>query len=134
MTRPVLWAHALAGLVALAIVARAAAHAARARRGGAGAPAARRRHRRWAGGALVALTIAWASGLTAVLLGGEVLPLASTHGRLGSGLLVLLGVNGLLAPRVPHDPKARAVHAWVGGGAVLGAAIQLFLGLGMLRG
>lgn len=121
-------------MVAVTVVARAAAHAARARRGGAGAPTARGLHRRWAVGALVTLALAWTSGVTAIVLGGQAPPFTSTHARLGTALLAVLGLNALLARRVPHDPRARALHAWCGGLAVLGAAVQVFLGLGMWRG
>lgn len=128
------WGHPLVGVIAVALVLRAASHAMRLRRGGVGAAAARGRHRALAPRALAAVALAWLTGLAGVwAFHHEIEPAASGHFRAGSAVVALLALNAVLSRRLRGDPVARAVHPWVGAAAVLLAGLQVFLGLQLLR-
>jgi hypothetical protein len=130
---PRLYVHPLAGLAAIALAGYAASLGLRSRSPRGAAAAARRRHRRIAPLAYALVVANWAGGLGAVRwLEPELDPAASGHFTLGTLIVLLLTAGAVLSRRVPVDPRARAVHPWLGAAALLLCGVQVFLGLQIL--
>ena len=83
---------------------------------------------------LLGLVVAnWLLGLGSVRLDPRDLELAASgHFQVGSALVVLYGVAALISRRIDHDPRARAVHPWIGAAALLLSGVQVFLGLQLM--
>jgi hypothetical protein len=74
----------------------------------------------------------WATGLFSTWMLRHDLALAgSGHFRVGS-LLVLMLSGSALSSRWMRRSAVRAVHPWLGAGAMLLAAVQVFFGLQIL--
>jgi hypothetical protein len=130
-----LYAHPLLGVVTVLLVARVASLGLRARRPSLQAPRCRARHRRLAPLVYLLVLGNWAGGLAAVWwLADEALELAvSGHFAVGSAIVGLLTAGAILSRWVPVDPRARALHPWLGATAALLGGVQVFLGLEILR-
>jgi hypothetical protein len=133
LLRAALWLHPLLGLGTVALAVRAASLALRGRAPGPGAAALRARHRRLGPWVLGLVVANWLLGLTSVWLDPRDLELAASgHFRVGSGLVVLYGLAALVSRRIDRDPRARAVHPWIGAAALLLSGVQVFLGLQLM--
>ncbi len=133
LLRAALWLHPLLGLATVALAVRQASLGLRSRRQGPGARMLRASHRR-AGPWLLALVVAnWLAGLASVRIDPRDLELAASgHFQVGSGLVVLYGLAALVSRRIDRDPRARAVHPWLGAAALLLSGVQVFLGLQLM--
>jgi len=131
--RVALWAHPLLGLLTVALATRTASLALRARRGGPGAAALFSRHRRLGPLVLALVVLNWLAGLASVRLDPRDVELAASgHFQVGTALVVLYGLTALLSRRIAFDPRARAVHPWIGAAALLLSGVQVFLGLQLM--
>src|SRR5262249_48623663 len=54
---------------------------------------------------------------------------ASGHFRVGCALVMLYGLAALVSRRIDRDPRARAVHPWIGAAALVLSGVQGVLGL-----
>jgi len=128
------WLHPALGLVTVALALRAAGLGLGARAPGRRGVRSRARHRAvtpWLYG-LVLLN--WVFGLlTVALVRSDLEPTRSTHFLVGSVVVALFTLAGLLSRRIAVDPRARAVHPWVGVAALLLSGVQVFLGLQITR-
>jgi hypothetical protein len=125
------WLHPALGLVAVAVLVRAArrGQALRARRRWRGMP-----HPRLAFTAWLLVAGNWVLGLLTVRFFRPELDVAtSTHFQAGTALLVVLSLAGLVSLRMDADPRLRRLHPAIGAAALLLAGVQLFLGLQMTR-
>ncbi len=133
LLRAALWLHPLVGLGTVALAVRAASLALRGRAPGPAAAALRVRHRRLGPWVLGLVVTNWLLGLGSVWLDPRDLELAASgHFRVGSGLVVLYGLAALVSRRIDQDPRARAVHPWIGAAALLLSGVQVFLGLQLM--
>jgi Protein of unknown function (DUF4079) len=133
VVRAVLWLHPVLGLVTVALALRTASLALRGRAPGRSAAALRARHRRLGPWVLGLVAVNWLAGLGSVWLDPRAPNLAvSGHFRVGSALVVLFTLAALVSRRIDHDPRARAVHPWIGATALLLAGVQVFLGLQLM--
>lgn len=134
MTDVVAWLHPALGLVAVGAAARAASLALTARRGGRAALAARTSHRLVAPTTLGLMIASWLLGVGTVwLVRQDLEPFASRHAGVGC-LIVLLLVGSAVTSRFRATvPRARAVHPWLGAAALVASAVQVFLGLQLVR-
>ena len=129
MLRAALWLHPILGLATVALALRAASLALRGRTPGA-SPALLARHRRLGPWIFALVVVNWLAGLGSVWIDPRGPELAvSGHFRVGCALVVLYGLAALLSLRLDRDPRARAVHPWVGATALLLSGVQVFLGL-----
>ena len=128
------WFHPALGLVTVTLALRAARLGLRSREGGRQALGARAAHRAltpWVYGLVVTN---WSLGLlTVVLVRPNLEAAASGHFAVGTVILMLFTVAALLSRWVPVDARARTVHPWVGGTALLLMGVQIFLGLQIMR-
>jgi hypothetical protein len=129
LLRVFLWVHPLLGLATVSVALRQANLGLRGRR----AALARVRHRRLGPWLLALVAADWLLGLGSVWLDPRDLELAASgHFRVGSGLVVLYGLAGLVSRRIDRDPRARLVHPWIGAAALLLSGVQVFLGLQLM--
>ena len=134
MTDVVAWLHPALGLVAVAIAARTASLGLALRRGGVSGEAARRWHRTLGPVTLGLVVLNWVLGLGTVwLVRHDLEPLASRHALVGGAIVVLLLGSAITSRRVPVDARARRIHPWFGATALVTAAVQVFLGLQLVR-
>ena len=133
LLRAALWVHPVLGLATVAVAVRQASLGLRGRAPGAGPAALRARHRRL-GPWLLGLVVAnWLLGLGSVRIDPRDLALAASgHFRVGSALVVLYGLAAVISRRIDRDPRARAVHPWIGAAALLLSGVQVFLGLQLM--
>jgi len=133
LLRAVLWVHPLLGLATVSVAVRQASLGLRGRAPGSGAPALRARHRRL-GPWLLGLVVAnWLLGLGSVWLDPRDIEVAASgHFRVGCALVMLYGLAALVSRRIDRDPRARAVHPWIGAAALLLSGVQVFLGLQLM--
>jgi hypothetical protein len=128
-----LYLHPLAGFVAIAVAAWAASLGLRSRTARPDAGRARVLHRRVAPCAWALVVLNWIGGLAVVwALQPELERGTSGHFTVGTAIVGLLSAGALLSRRVPTDPRARAVHPWLGAAALLLSGVQVFLGLQLL--
>jgi hypothetical protein len=122
--------HPIGSIVAIALGAWAGSLGLRAR---GGRVAARARHR-VVGPWVLALFVAnWLGGLASVEWGRHEIEEAATgHFVVGSVIVVLLAIGGLLSRWIAADARARTIHPLLGGVALLLCAVQVFLGLQLL--
>lgn len=133
LLRAALWLHPLLGLGTVALALRTAGLGLRGRASGPAAAALRARHRRLGPWVLGLVMTNWLLGLGSVWLDPRDLELAASgHFQVGSGLLVLFGLAALVSRRIDRDPRARAVHPWIGAAALLLSGVQVFLGLQLM--
>jgi len=131
--RAVLWLHPVLGLATVALALRTASLALRGRSGGRAAAALRARHRRLGPWVLGLVLVNWLAGLGSVWLDPRAPDLATSgHFRVGSALVVLFTLAALVSRRIDRDPRARAVHPWIGATALLLSGVQVFLGLQLM--
>jgi len=131
--RVALWLHPLLGLATVALAVRAASLALRGRMPGPSAAALRARHRRLGPWVLALVVTNWLAGLGSVWLDPRSPELAASgHFRVGSALVVLYALAALVSRRIDRDPRARAVHPWIGATALLLSGVQVFLGLQLM--
>ena len=124
MSEPVrhaaLFIHPVVGLAVVALAVHSAA-------------ALRARHRRLGPWVLGLVAINWVAGLVTVWFDPRNPDLAtSMHFRVGTGLVVLYGTAALISRWIDDDPRARAVHPWIGAVALLLSGVQVFLGLQLM--
>ncbi len=128
-----LYVHPLAGLVTIALAARAASLGLRSRSARRDAGLARARHRRIAPVAYTLVLANWAGGLAVVRwLQPDLDPAASGHFLVGTIIALLLTAGAVLSRWVPVDGRARAIHPVLGAAALLLCGLQIFLGLQIL--
>ena len=137
MSEPVrhaaLFIHPVVGLAVVALAVHSASCAVRGRSPGPDAAALRARHRRLGPWVLGLVAINWVAGLVTVWFDPRNLDLAtSMHFRVGTGLVVLYGTAALISRWIDDDPRARAVHPWIGAVALLLSGVQVFLGLQLM--
>ena len=124
------WIHPVAGLVVTALALRGASLALQGRRLGPRGAVHFARHRRlmpWVYGLVIAN---FAAGLVSTWLWRDEEDLATSgHFTVGIVLIALLTTGAWLSRRIATDPRARALHPWVGAAALLMAGVQIFLGL-----
>ncbi len=137
MSEPVrhaaLFIHPVVGLAVVALAVHSASCAVRGRAPGLDAAALRARHRRLGPWVLGLVAINWVAGLVTVWFDPRNPDLAtSTHFRVGTGLVVLYGTAALISRWIDDDPRARAVHPWIGAVALLLSGVQVFLGLQLM--
>ncbi|MEO2167621.1 MAG: DUF4079 family protein [bacterium] len=124
--------HPLIGLVALVLLFRAASLGLRSRER-RGAPL-RAQHAKAAPRALAATFLAFAMGLISTILWRPDLEIAGGwHFRTGVAIVLLLGAGALLSRHIHDNERARRIHPLLGATALLLAALQVFLGLPLLR-
>ncbi|MFP6664406.1 MAG: DUF4079 family protein [Deltaproteobacteria bacterium] len=124
--------HPLIGLVALVLLFRAASLGLRSRER-RGAPL-RAQHAKAAPRALAATLLAFVMGLVSTILWRPDLELAGGwHFRIGAAIVLLLGAGALLSRHIHDSQRARRIHPLLGATALLLAAVQVFLGLPLLR-
>jgi hypothetical protein len=134
VTAVVAWLHPALGLVAVAAAARAAGLGLAARRGGPSADRARARHRTLGPVTLGLMTVNWMLGLGTVwLVRHDLEPFASRHALVGAAIVALLAGSAVTSRRIGIDPRARRIHPWLGAAALVVAAVQVFLGLQLVR-
>lgn len=134
MADVVAWLHPALGVVAVAVAARAASRGLASRRGGPAAPAARASHRVLGPLTLALMTLSWAGGLATVwLVRHDLEPLASRHALVGGAIVLLLVGSAVTSRRVAVDPRARRLHPWLGATVLVASAVQVFLGLQLVR-
>jgi len=124
--------HPLIGLVALALLLRAASFGLRSRerRG----EHLRARHARAAPIAYGFTLLTFFMGVFSTWAWRPDLDLASGwHFRIGLAVILLLTAGALLSRRVPSDSRARLIHPILGMVALLLAALQVFFGMPLLR-
>ena len=133
LLRAALWVHPVLGLATVALAVRQASLGLRGRAPGARPAALRARHRRL-GPWLLGLVVAnWLLGLASVRIDPRDMALAASgHFRVGSALVALYGLAALISRRIERDPRARAVHPWIGAAALLLSGVQVFLGLQLM--
>jgi hypothetical protein len=128
------WLHPALGLATVVLAVRVAGLGLGARAPGQRGVRSRARHRAitpWLYGLVLAN---WVLGLaTVVLVRTDLEATRSTHFVVGSVVVALFTLAGLLSRRIAFDPRARAVHPWVGGAALLLSGVQVFLGLQITR-
>ena len=128
-----LWIHPVLGLVVVTLAVHSASCAVRGRSPGLGAAALRARHRRLGPWVLGLVATNWVAGLVTVWLDPRNPDLAtSMHFRVGTGLVLLYGTAALISRWIDDDPRARAVHPWIGAVALLLSGVQVFLGLQLM--
>ena len=128
-----LWIHPLLGLAVVTLAVHSASCAVRGRAPGARAAALRARHRRLGPWVLGLVATNWVAGLATVWLDPREPELAaSMHFRVGTGLVILYGTAALISRWIDDDPRARAVHPWIGAIALLLSGVQVFLGLQLM--
>ena len=66
----------------------------------------------------------WLDDATGLMLRREVL---DRSGHLSASMVL-----SLVSRRIDHDPRARAVHPWIGATALLLSGVQVFLGLQLM--
>jgi Protein of unknown function (DUF4079) len=133
LVRAALWVHPVLGLATVALALRTANLALRGRAPGRAAAVLRARHRRLGPWVLGLVITNWLAGLVSVWLDPRGSELAvSGHFRVGSALVVLFTLAALVSRRIDHDPRARAVHPWIGATALLLSGVQVFLGLQLM--
>jgi hypothetical protein len=133
LLRAVLWVHPLLGLATVALAVRQASLGLRSRAPGPGAAALRARHRHLGPWLLGLVVTNWLAGLGSVWIDPRDIELAASgHFRVGSALVVLYGLAALVSRRIDRDPRARAVHPWIGAVALLLSGVQVFLGLQLM--
>jgi len=126
----VIYAHPALGLVAVALVVRAAFLGLRSRQRDRHAGEYRAQHRALTPWAYVLVLVSWLGGLATVRFAREDMELAASgHFQAGSAVVTLLTAAALLSRWIGVDDRARRVHPWVGAAAALLAAVQVFLGL-----
>ncbi len=124
------WVHPVLGLVATALAAQGASMALRGRRLGPRGEPLLARHR---------ALMPWVYGLVLANFGGGVVSCwlwrdeedlaTSGHFTVGGVVVALFTLGALLSRRIDADPRARALHPWVGAAALLACGVQIFLGL-----
>lgn len=128
-----LWVHPVLGLAIVTLAVHSASCAVRGRAPGAAAAALRARHRRLGPWVLGLVAGNWVAGLVTVWLDPREPELAaSMHFRVGTGLVILYGTAALVSRWIDDDPRARAVHPWIGAVALLLSGVQVFLGLQLM--
>ena len=134
MSRIVPWFHPALGLVAVVVAVRTASLGLTVRRGGPAGVAARGRHRALGPWTLRLMIANWLLGcLTVWLFRADLDMLASRHASVGALIVLLLLGSALTARRLDDDARLRRLHPWFGVGALLAAAVQVFLGLQLVR-
>jgi hypothetical protein len=124
--------HPVIGLVALALLLRAASFGLRSRerRGEAFRP----QHARAAPVAYGVTLLAFFMGIFSTWRWRPDLDIASGwHFRIGVAVILLLSAGALLSRGIPTDPRARMLHPIIGMVALLLAALQVFFGMPLLR-
>jgi uncharacterized protein DUF4079 len=72
----------------------------------------------------------WAAGLASVWWLRDDLEVAeSGHFTAGSAIVTLFTAGALVSRRIGVDPRARAIHPWIGAAALVLCGVQVFLGL-----
>jgi hypothetical protein len=128
-----LYLHPLGGFLAVALAAYAATLGFRARLPHRNAAAARRRHAAIGPVLYWLVVLNWLGGLAAVRwLEPSIAEASQGHLIVGTLIVTLFTLAGLLSSRVPVDTRARAVHPILGAAAVLLGGFQIFLGLQLL--
>ena len=126
------WLHPATGLLAVALVVKAARRGLAVRHGPL--PYRHLAHPTLAVCAWLFVLGNWVLGLLTVRFYRPELDLAaSTHFQAGTALLGLLTLAGVLSLWIYADPRVRRLHPVVGAAALLLAGIQVFLGLQMTR-
>lgn len=130
MSRVAVWIHPILGLAATALAVHGASLALRGRRLGPRGAELLARHRAlmpWVYGLVLAN---FAAGVVSRWLWRDQEDLATSgHFTVGVLLVVLFSIGALLSRRIDVDRRARVVHPWIGAAALLGAGVQIFLGL-----
>jgi hypothetical protein len=126
------WLHPATGLLAVALLVKAARRGLAVRSGPV--PDRHLAHPRLAFFAWLFVLGNWGLGLLTVWAYRPELELAaSTHFKAGTALLGLLTLAGVLSFWIFADPRVRRLHPVIGAAALLVAGIQVFLGLQMTR-
>lgn len=124
--------HPVIGLIALALLFRAASFGLRARerRGDSLRP----RHARAAPIAYGVTLLAFGMGIFSTWLWRPDLEVAAGwHFRIGMAVILLLSAGALLSRQIPTSPRARMIHPILGMVVLLLAALQVFFGMPLLR-
>jgi hypothetical protein len=126
------WLHPATGLLAVALLVKAARRGLALRSGPL--PSRHVPHPRLAFFAWLFVLANWLLGLLTVRFFRPELDLAaSTHFKAGTALLGLLTLAGVLSLWIYADPRVRRLHPVIGAVALLVAGVQVFLGLQMTR-
>jgi hypothetical protein len=126
------WLHPALGLLAVALLVKAARRGLAVRSGPL--PYRHLAHPTLAFLAWLFVLVNWLLGLLTVRFYRPDLDLAaSTHFQAGSALLALLTLAGGLSFWIYADPRVRRIHPAIGAAALLLAGVQVFLGLQMTR-
>lgn len=132
-TSVVPWFHPALGLLAVAVLVRAAARGS-ALRQKKRLPPGHFVHPKLAAVAWLLVALNWGLGLATVRFFRPELTVAeSTHFQAGTALLVVLTITGVVSFWIQRDPRVRRLHPAIGAVALLLAGVQVFLGLQMTR-
>ena len=128
------WFHPALGLLAVAVLVRAAQRGLALRNPGPGPRPRHLPHPNVAAAAWLLVGGNWILGLLTVRFFRPELTVAeSTHFQAGTALLVVLSMAGLASLWIHRDPRVRRIHPAIGAVALLLAGVQVFLGLQMTR-
>jgi hypothetical protein len=127
------WLHPALGLLAVAVLLRAAARGSALRERKRPSPR-HLPHPTLAAIAWLLVALNWGLGLVTVRFFRPELTVAdSTHFQAGTALLVVLTMAGMASRWIHRDPRGRRIHPAIGAVALLLAGVQVFLGLQMTR-